>query len=159
MTDAVVDDFVRVLLLAKADVAATFRLFTEQTDSWWKRGPRFRIAGDKPGVLHLEPFLNGRLFESFDNAGVMRVVRIGRIHTWEPPKRIAFAWRAVQCAPHEVTDVEVTFEPSGTDTLVTITNRGWNALGPDHLARRSLEPLSVFWDELLSGLGELAART
>jgi uncharacterized protein YndB with AHSA1/START domain len=159
MTDAPSDDFVRSSLLVHADVAATFRLFTEQTDAWWKRGPRFRIAGTNRGVLHLEPRLNGRLFESFDSGGVMRVVRTGRVRAWEPPTLIAFAWRAGQCAPHELTDVEVTFEPSGTATLVTVTNRGWKALGSDPPALRALEPISSFWDELLHSLDELALRS
>lgn len=152
------DDPVRVSVFVPADVAATFRLFTEETDSWWKRGSRFRIAGANHGTLHLEPRSSGRLFESFDSGGVTRVVRTGRVRTWEPPTRLTFEWRAVLCAPDEVTHVEVTFEPSATATRVTLTHRGWSALAPDHPARRALGPINVFWGELMTSLSELALR-
>jgi uncharacterized protein YndB with AHSA1/START domain len=153
------DDPVRVSVLVEADVRATFRRFTEETDTWWKRGARYRIAGANPGSLHLEPFLHGRLFESFDRGGVRKVVRIGRLHTWDPPHLIAFEWRAPQCAANELTDVEVAFEPRGADTLVTVTHRGWSALAPDHPARRELGSPREFWTELLRGLVELAPQT
>jgi uncharacterized protein YndB with AHSA1/START domain len=157
--DELPGDSVRVSALVQADVAASFRLFTEETDSWWKRGSRFRIAGSNHGTLHLEPHLSGRLFESFDTGGVTRVVRTGRVRIWEPPTRLAFEWRAVQCAPDEVTEVEVTFEPSATATRVTLTHRGWSTLRPEHPARRDLGPMDVFWGELMSSLSELALRS
>jgi uncharacterized protein YndB with AHSA1/START domain len=157
-TGEIASDSVCVSMLIRADVAATFRLFTEKTDAWWKHGERFRIAGSNHGTLHLEPRLNGRLFESFDSGGVTRVVRTGRVRTWEPPTRVAFEWRAVHCSPSELTDVEVRFEPSARDTLVTLTNRGWNALGPEHTARHGLESIDAFWRELLDSLSELALK-
>jgi uncharacterized protein YndB with AHSA1/START domain len=152
------DDPLRVSVLVEAGVTETFRLFTEETDRWWKRGPRFRIAGELPGTLHLEPFLHGRLFESFDRGGVQRVVRIGRLRSWDPPNAFAFEWRAPHCASNELTDVTVTFESHGVDTLVQVAHRGWSALPADHPARRELGSLQNFWTTLLRGLAELAQR-
>lgn len=149
------EDSVRVSVLVQAGLNETFRLFTAETDRWWKRGPRYRIAGTNPGSLHLEPFLHGRLFESFDAGGVTRVVRVGRVSTWEPPRRIVLDWRAVGCAPNEATGVEVTFEPEGAQTRVALTHRGWNALPAQHPAR-ALDPIAAFWDELLQSLAALA---
>jgi uncharacterized protein YndB with AHSA1/START domain len=145
-------DALHVSVPLKADVATSFRLFTEETDTWWKRGPRFRLAGSNHGTLHLEPFLHGRLFESFDRAGVTRVVRIGRVHVWEPPTRVAFEWRPIGCAPNEITQVEVTFAANGSDTDLTVKNTGWSAL-PAH---RDLKALEAFWTELMRSLSELA---
>lgn len=150
------EESVRVSVLVRAGVTETFRLFTAATDTWWKRGPRYRIAGSNHGALHLEPFLHGRLFESFDAAGVTRVVRMGRVQVWEPPRRIVIEWRAVRCAPSELTEVEVTFEPEGASTRVTLTHRGWNALPVEHAARRELDPIATFWGELLQSLAALA---
>lgn len=148
----------RVSVLVESGVTETFRLFTEHTDAWWKRGPRFRVAGEHPGSLHLEPFLHGRLFESFDRGGVQRVVRIGRLRSWDPPHSFAFEWRAPHCASHELTDVTVTFEGHSGDTLVQVAHRGWSALPADHPARRELGSLQDFWTALLRSLAELAQR-
>lgn len=152
-------DPVRVSVLVEASVPEAFRVFTEETDAWWKRGPRFRVAAALPGTLHLEPFLHGRLFESFDRGGgVQRVVRIGRLRSWEPPHSLAFDWRAPHCASNELTDVEVTFEPRKDDTVVQVTNRGWSALAADHPARRELGSLQDFWTQLLQGFAERAQQ-
>src|SRR5262245_26730134 len=140
---------VRASVLVKAAVPAAFRVFTERTDAWWKRGPEFRVAGTQPGALHLEPFLHGRLFEAFDVEGVRRVVRTGRIQVWEPPHRLTLAWRAVGCTPNELSEVEVVFEPRAQETLVTLTNR-------DLPKGREPEPLRRRWDELLRSFAELA---
>jgi uncharacterized protein YndB with AHSA1/START domain len=156
MASELPDNPVRVSQLVQADVAATFRLFAEETDAWWKRGPRYRIAGNNHGSLHLEPRLNGRLFESFESAGVTRVVRTGRVRAWEPPTRILLEWRAPQSAPSELTEVELTFAPAADATRVTLTHRGWHALSADHPARRELDPVRAFWIELLDSLAELA---
>lgn len=92
MTSARADeDCVRVEIQASADLQATFRTFTERTDTWWKRGPRFRVAGWAPGTLHLEPFVKGRLFEAFEHEAVMHVVRVGRVLVWEPPSRFVLS--------------------------------------------------------------------
>lgn len=155
MADLSVDP-VRVSTLVNAELATTFRLFTEETDAWWKRGARYRVAGSHHGTLHLEPRVHGRLFESFDSGGVTRVVRIGRVQVWEAPARIVFDWRAVHCAPHELSEVEVTFARNENSTQITLTHRGWNALSADHPARRALDPIRVFWDELLRSLADFA---
>ena len=39
------------------------------------------------------------------------VVEIGRVMVWDPPRRLAFSWRASNFAPHESTEVEVDFTP------------------------------------------------
>jgi uncharacterized protein YndB with AHSA1/START domain len=80
-------------VLVKTDPAAAFRLFTEEIDPWSRRGVRYRIAGDRRGIIHLEPRLGGRLLESFETANGPRMVETGRVTAWEPPALLVFEWR------------------------------------------------------------------
>jgi uncharacterized protein YndB with AHSA1/START domain len=90
--------------------AEAFRIFTEQIETWWRRGPRFRNAPGDRGFIRMEPGVGGRVFESFDD----RVIEVGRATVWDPPRRLVFEWRASNFAPAEKTEVEVRFEPSAS---------------------------------------------
>src|SRR5690242_17087351 len=124
-------DQAKVSVAVSATPAVAFAAFTEEIDLWWRRGPRFRAAGAKRGILHMEPFVGGRLFESIGDDGAGVVIETGRITAWEPPHRLVFEWRATNFSPDERTEVEVTFEPNGTGTLVTVVHRGWGAIRSD----------------------------
>jgi uncharacterized protein YndB with AHSA1/START domain len=142
--------------------AEAFDFFTQQIESWWRRGPRFRNAPGDRGFIRMEPGVGGRVFESFDD----RVVEVGRATVWDPPKRLVFEWRNSNFAPAEKTEVEVRFEPTASGTRVTVVHRGWAALRPDHPARHGM-PASAFsrsvglwWGDLLTSLRErVAARS
>lgn len=150
-------------MLVKADPAAAFRVFTEEIDQWWRRGVKYRIAGDRRGIVHLEPRAGGRLLESFETPSGLRVIETGRVTTWEPPSRLVFEWRAANFAPSEKTEVEVQFEPSPSGTLVTVTHRGWSDLRPGHPARHGLEGqpfvrmIGMWWGDLLTSMREHAS--
>lgn len=137
--------------------AAAFRIFTAEIDLWWRRGLRYRIARDR-GILHLEPGVGGRLFESFEVHGRTKVIETGRVTVWEPPARLCFEWRAVNFAADERTVVEVDFAETASGTLVTVTHRGWAAIRPDHPARHReevaafLRRMGLWWGDLLSAL-------
>ena len=112
-----------VSVLVKVDVAEAFRIFTEEINAWWRGGMKYRI-GRKRSVVHLEPKLGGRLFESFETAAGEKVKETGRVLCFEPPTRLVLEWRAVNFAPSERTKMEVLFEPSPSGTLVTVCHRG-----------------------------------
>ena len=155
MTDAA---RVSVQVAVPPDVA--FRVFTEEIDRWWRRGLKYRVAGARRGLIHIEAGVGGRLYESFDADGGTRVVETGRVTAWDPPARLAFEWRATNFAPGERTEVEVTFAASGDGTLVTVVHRGWGAIRPDHPVRHGLEStgflrmMGLWWGELMTGLRE-----
>lgn len=155
-------DQARVQVVVAVDPAAAFRIFTEEIDRWWRRGLKYRIAGKRRGIVHLEAGVGGRLFESFESGGATQVVETGRVTAWEPPARLAFEWRAVNFAPAEKTEVEVVFQPSAGGTLVTVTHRGWSRIRPDHPARHGLEVAAfiratgMWWAELMTALREHA---
>lgn len=151
-----------VLVAVEPDVA--FLVFTEEIDQWWRRGLRYRMAGKRRGVIHMEPGVGGRLLESFDTGSGACVVETGRVTVWEPPSRLVFEWRAANFAPAEKTEVEVQFEPSPSGTLVTVTHRGWSRIRPDHPARHGLEVAAflrmngLWWGDLMTSLREHVAR-
>jgi uncharacterized protein YndB with AHSA1/START domain len=158
-------DQARVSVLVKVTPEVAFQVFTEEIDRWWRRGLRYRVSGKGRGVVHLEPRVGGRLFESIESKGGTRVVESGRVTAWEPPSRLVFEWRAVNFAPGEATEVEVQFDPSPSGTLVTVTHRGWAAIRPDHPARHGLavpafiRMMGLWWGDLMSSLREHVAQS
>lgn len=153
-------DQARVCVLVAAPQPVAFRIFTEEIDQWWRRGPKFRVFGKQRGIIHLEGRVGGRLFESFEAPSGTRVVETGRVTLWEPPRRVVFEWRAVNFAPSERTLVEVLFEETSSGTRVTVTHTGWSAIRPDHPARHGLDipafirMMGLWWAELVTSLRE-----
>lgn len=143
--------------------AEAFRVFTEEIDSWWRRGRRFRNAPDDRGIVRIEPGVGGRLFESFDGEGGERVVEVGRTLVWEPPQRLLLEWRNINFGADERTEVEVLFRASGSGTMVTVVHRGWSGIRADHPARHGLERpafirmMGLWWGDQLTALRLRAA--
>ena len=153
-----------VSVLVKVPPPEAFRVFTEEIDAWWRAGLRYRI-GRQRSVVHLEPRLGGRLFESFETRSGGHVKETGRVICWEPPSRLVLEWRAVNFAPDEKTEVEVSFAASPSGTLVTVEHRGWSKIRPDHPVRHGqdaaafLRGMGMWWGDLMSSLRERAEHT
>jgi uncharacterized protein YndB with AHSA1/START domain len=156
-------DQVTVSVTVSADQATAFAIFTEETDLWWRSGPRFRIAGKQPGAVRFEPWLGGRFLEEVEAPSGPRLFALGKITAWQPPERFHFEWQGVNFAPGERTYVEVVFETVPTGTRVTVRHSGWAALRPDHPVRHGqpgpafIRTLGFWWGELMTSLRELAA--
>jgi uncharacterized protein YndB with AHSA1/START domain len=127
------DDAVRVTVSVNVAPAHAFEVFTQQIDLWWRRGGQYRHFGGERALIAIEPHEGGRVFESLGEAGPVH--ELGRVLAWQPPLRLAFEWRLANFAPDERTEVEVTFEPLGAGTKVTVTHRGWAAIRADHPVR------------------------
>ena len=157
-------DLVTVSVTVSTDPATAFDIFTKETDLWWRSGPKFRIAGNQPGVLRFEPWLGGRFMEEFKSPSGPQVFERGRITAWQPPERFHFEWRGVNFAPGESTCVEVVFEAVPTGTRVTVRHSGWATLRPDHPARHGqqgsafIRASGLWWAELMTSLREFAAE-
>lgn len=139
-----------------------FECFTREIDLWWRRGPKYRRAGVRSGLIHLEPQVGGRLFESIDSgAAHPTVVEIGRVRAWEPPHRVAFSWRGGNFVDDEITEVDVRFVAQGEATLVTVVHTGWARLRADHPVRHGLAPspfcamMAQWWGDQLAALRRL----
>jgi uncharacterized protein YndB with AHSA1/START domain len=153
---------VRVGVLVRVPLATAFELFTRDIDLWWRRGPRFRNAGTRAGVVHIDPHVDGRVFESIEDEHGPRTFEIGRVSAWEPPHRLVFSWRNANFAAGEVTEVEVQFRESKSGTQVEVTHRGWAALRADHPARHGqadqayARMLGLWWGEQMNSMREFA---
>lgn len=156
-------DTARATVLVEVPQADAFRIFTEEIDAWWRTGLRYRI-GRRRSVMHLEAKLGGKLFEELETATGSKVVQTGTVVVFEPPTRLVLSWRAVNFAPDEHTEVEVTFAPSPSGTLVSVRHSGFAKLRPDHPVRHGAEPsafirdMAMWWGGLLSTLREHVAK-
>jgi uncharacterized protein YndB with AHSA1/START domain len=156
-------DQTTVSVVVAVDVAAAFEVFTRETDLWWRRGPRFRIAGHRPGLLQFEAGVGGRLFETFETESGEKVFVVGHVTAWEPPSRLMLEWRNANFAPSERTEIEVLFEPVAAGTRVIVQHRGWASLRPDHPARHGLtgpdfsRSMGLWWSDQLTALREFVA--
>jgi hypothetical protein len=153
-------DCARVSVFVAVEPNAAFEVFTQEIDLWWKRGPRYRIAGQRRGQLHFEAGQGGRLFESFELDAGPQAIEVGRVTVWEPPSRLEFEWRGVNFKPGEKTIVDVRFQASRDGTLVSVEHRGFSALPADHPVRHGLagaaftRMIGLWWGELMTALRE-----
>jgi uncharacterized protein YndB with AHSA1/START domain len=160
-----IGDRARVSVAVAVAPALAFAVFTDDIDRWWRRGPKFRHSTASSGFIRIEPRLHGRLFESFDASGSTQVIEVGRIRVWEPPHRLAFSWRNSNYGAGESTDVEVTFEPNSSGTLVTVSHSGLASLRTDHPARHGNQGadfsrmIGLWWGEQMSSLRQFCSET
>lgn len=160
---ALAADAVTVSVYVEVSPADAFDVFTRETDAWWGTGRRYRIAGRRRGQICFEPGLGGRLFETFVVGAGTRTFEVGKVTAWQPPERLAFEWRGVNFAPGETTFVDVSFEPSGEGTLVTLRHHGWSALPSAHPVRHGrtdaafIRTLGMWWAGLMTSLREHVA--
>lgn len=144
----------------RVDVAPeiAFVVFTAEIDRWWRRGPKYRHAGTAPGSIAIEPQLGGRVFERWRDTDGEHDFELGRVELWQPPRQLRFSWRNATFTAVERTEVEVTFEPSGSGTLVTVRHRGWEQLRQDHPARHAMadaalaRSVGMWWSEQLTAM-------
>ena len=147
-----------VFVEAPPDIA--FEVFTDQIDSWWRHGMKFRTGARAVSVLHLETRLGGRLFETIaaPDSDASHVMQTGTVTAWDPPRALEIEWRGVNFAPRERTTVSVTFEPRRDGTQVTLVHAGWAALPPDHPVRHGqavrefIVGMGMWWSDQMTSL-------
>jgi uncharacterized glyoxalase superfamily protein PhnB len=114
MTEAAIV-YSEIEVTVSPDVA--FRVFTEEMDLWWVRGPiNFGDAG-RVAEVRCEPGVGGRIGEVLDDrtSGPMR--EKARITVWEPGVRLCWA------SSVDDVETEVRFEPTGAGTRVVVEHR------------------------------------
>jgi uncharacterized protein YndB with AHSA1/START domain len=135
----IANESVTVTTVVRTDPATAFRLFTDEIESWWKRGPRYRL---RDGAMRFDA---GRLLEG-DEA-------IGRVVAWEPGARLLLELTPWPFHQGEGTEVEVRFQAIGDGTRVTVEHRGWKR--PTGAAEfRTV--VGLWWGALLPGFGRAA---
>jgi uncharacterized protein YndB with AHSA1/START domain len=153
----------RVLVAVRvaASPERAFEAFTAEIGAWWRPNPLFEFTPRDPGVLAFEGGAAGRLIQTLPSG---KVFEVGKVLEWSPPTRLIFGWRQASFAPDQTTRVEVSFEPVGDETRVTVQHFGWDSVPAGHVARHGF-PDAVFltrhgewWRRLLSGLGRHLAE-
>ena len=135
-------DSVTVTTVVRTDPADAFRLFTEEVDSWWKRGARYRLHG---GTLRLD---EGRLLEGDET--------MGYVTAWEPGVRLGLDLITWPFQAGEATHVEVRFEAIGDGTRVTVEHRGWMR---EKGAKEFRTVVGLWWGAVLPGLARAAGAS
>ena len=151
MTDQIEDTAdVRQSIEVNAAPPRAFDVFTGQIDRWWPAGVHVLPGEDvRTGV---EPFVGGRVWEE-DAAG--RTCTWGRVLTWEPPHRFAFAWLlgpdfAVPAPGTEGSRVTVTFTGTERGTRVDLVHDRLEAHGDQWQALRAAVRSDGGWPLLLA---------
>jgi uncharacterized protein YndB with AHSA1/START domain len=83
------------------------------------------VSADPQLTVTFEPRVGGRIFET-SSTGERH--DWGEVLVWEPPRRLVYLWH-LRFDRSDATEVEVSFEPAGDGTAVTIVHRGWERLG------------------------------
>ncbi len=95
------------------DPATAFRVFTEEINLWWLRGPVNFYDASRAVAMRCEPGVGGRLLEVYDDeAG--DVLELGRITSWQPGTLVGW-----QSSVDDVS-VEVRFTAAGQGTTVSV---------------------------------------
>lgn len=150
---------VLVALRVKASPEEAFDVFTEEIGQWWRPDPLFEITPRGDGVLAFEGGEGGRLVTRLPNG---KAYEIGEVTAWRRGELLAFGWRQATFAADQSTRVEVTFEPVGDETRVTVTHFGWTSIPREHVARHGFpDPVTQlrvadWWRRSLTGLEQRA---
>jgi uncharacterized protein YndB with AHSA1/START domain len=141
----------RVTTSVEVPPEEAFRIFTDEIDAWWRRGPRFR-GGGTASVLAFQTVGGERHLVEIGDERFL----IGRVLAWEPGARLVFEWRGRSFHPEEKTEVEIRFEPTESGTRVILEHRGWEGLRGDHPVRHGLTGpaftamIGLHWGDLVT---------
>lgn len=147
-----------VVLRVPGPPERAFRIFTEEIGVWWRDNPLFRFTPRSPGRVAFEPPADGAPGRFVEVLPSGKVFEIGDVTIWEPGRRLVFGWRQATFAPGQATEVEVTFDPVGDETRVTVQHAGWDGVPAAHVAKHGM-PANLFdrrhgewWRTLLTAL-------
>ncbi|ADB33295.1 Glyoxalase/bleomycin resistance protein/dioxygenase [Kribbella flavida DSM 17836] len=100
-----------------ADPATAFRIFTDEIDLWWVRGPINFFDAARAVAMQIEPGVGGRILEVYRPAGDPAgedVLELGRITAWEPGARLAYR------SSVDDTETDIRFEAFSGGTRVSV---------------------------------------
>lgn len=128
-----------------ADPATAFRIFTDEIDLWWVRGPINFFDATRAVGMQIEPGVGGRILEVYRPASETSdedVLELGRITAWEPGSRLAYR------SSVDDTTTEVRFDLIDGGTRVSVEQ----ALVPGG------EKAFYFWPNVIPWLAVWATR-
>lgn len=123
-------------------VETAFQLFTDGIARWWPLVTH-SVGGVDAFSCHIEGRVGGRIYEVMKDG---QESTWGTLLAWEPPQRLRFTFHPGRAADSAQT-VEVVFQAEGGGTRLTLTHRGWDALGADGVGKRA--GYETGWDVVL----------
>jgi uncharacterized glyoxalase superfamily protein PhnB len=100
-----------------ADPATAFRVFTDEIDLWWVRGPINFFDAARAVGMQIEPGVGGRILEVYrygDEAVAEDVLELGQVTAWEPGALLAYR------SSVDDTETEIRFESFDGGTRVSV---------------------------------------
>jgi uncharacterized glyoxalase superfamily protein PhnB len=95
-----------------ADPATAFRIFTEEIDLWWVRGPINFFDSARATAMRIEPGVGGRILEVYVPPD--DVLELGTITDWEPGALLAYR------SSVDDTETRISFDALDGGTRVTV---------------------------------------
>ncbi|HSP95985.1 MAG TPA: SRPBCC domain-containing protein [Candidatus Dormibacteraeota bacterium] len=124
-----------------------FALFCERIGDWWPKGPSF--GGRIPTAMVIEGRVGGRFYQRYTDGTEHE---IGRVTVYQPPRVVAFTWRAPSWDAD--TRVEVRFAADGNATVIELEHSGWER---SETAREFRKNYDGGWDTMLGHFQTFAA--
>ncbi|MGZ0148266.1 VOC family protein [Kribbella sp. WER1] len=94
------------------DPATAFKVFTEEIDLWWVRGPINFFDAARATAMQIEPGVGGRILEVYTPPD--DVLELGRITGWEPGALLTYR------SSVDDTETRIDFVAEGAGTKVTV---------------------------------------
>jgi uncharacterized protein YndB with AHSA1/START domain len=133
---------IRKSAVVPAPPERAFEIFTAELASWWPLQTH-SVGGmnDNPvETAVLEGRVGGRLYERMADG---TEADWAEVTSWEPPRRLALAWKVNPDWPAP-TEIEVVFTPESDGTRVDLEHRGWERIGD--LAEAAHENYAGGWE-------------
>jgi len=110
------------------DRETAFRIFVENTSTWWPldKNTVSAMDGNTAKSVTIEPSQGGRIYEIGHDE---KEHDWGTVITYDPFAQLTLAWH-INAPASEATTVEVTFaETENNKTTVQLTHHNWDSLG------------------------------
>ena len=144
---------VKKQIIVNATAERAFKVFTADIDRWWPREHHIGKSPLKRAMLEARP--EGRWYSLCEDG---TECDIGRVLSWEPPKRLLLAWQITadwQYDPKFVTEVLVTFTSLGPNkTRVELEHRDLERYADKALELRKAIDSAGGWGKIMGELGK-----
>ena len=117
---------------------AAFKIFTEEIDLWWVRGPINFWDSARAIEVRIEPGVGGRILEVYADDALER----GVITAWEPGERLEYR------SSVDDTETTITFAPIDGGTRVIVRHEGFGD------AQAACQNHAEGWERVLGWLSD-----
>jgi uncharacterized protein YndB with AHSA1/START domain len=149
---------VNTSVVVEAPLDHTFKVFTEEMNSWWPA--EHHILESELAEMVFEPRVGGHVYDRGVDGSECRWARV---LAYEPPTRVVFSWDInlewkIEDDPDKASEVEFRFVADGPDrTRVELEHRHLDRHGPGWEAMRDAVGSPEGWGVMLGAFAALAS--